>query len=225
MKSKKTKDADLENKRTIWLQIGIIFSLAISLVAFEWFFADYDDASLSGYTVETIFEEEMINTFRNEEKKEKPKIEKPKPLEVMEIVENTEDIETDIDFSSEADEDLFVEVSLEPEPEAEETKHFVVVENMPEFPGGYPALIKEINRIIKYPERAKELGISGKVFVEFVVWKDGSIRDVKVARSIDPILDEEALRVVKLLPDWIPGKQRGKPVPVVYTIPVNFVLE
>ena len=94
---------------------------------------------------------------------------------------------------------------------------------MPQFPGG--SVQKWIAKTVKYPMIAQENNIQGKVFVQFVIEKDGSVSDVKVARSVDPSLDKEAIRVVKAMPKWKPGKQRGKPVRVSYTVPINFQLQ
>ena len=110
--------------------------------------------------------------------------------------------------------------------EEEEDVVFVVVESMPEFPGGQPALFKYLSENVKYPVIAQENGIQGRVICQFVVNKDGSIVDVEVVRSGgDPSLDNEALRVVRSMPKWKPGKQRGKTVRVKYTVPVNFKLQ
>lgn len=100
-----------------------------------------------------------------------------------------------------------------------------IVEEMPEFPGGEIALLKFISNAIRYPVTAQKTGIQGKVYVTFIVDKDGGITDVRISQGVDPLLDREALRVVKSLPKWNPGKQRGKPVRVSYTIPINFVLQ
>nr|WP_321356734.1 energy transducer TonB [uncultured Draconibacterium sp.] len=102
---------------------------------------------------------------------------------------------------------------------------FFIVEDMPEFPGGDEALRKYIANALTYPEVAQKKKIQGKVYVTFVVEKDGSVGDVKIARGVDPSLDKEALRVVKDLPMWKPGKQRGEPVRVSYTVPINFALD
>ena len=102
---------------------------------------------------------------------------------------------------------------------------FFIVEDMPEFPGGELALRKYIANAIKYPVVAQENGIQGKVYVTFVVSKDGSVANAKIARGVDPSLDQEALRVVNALPKWKPGMQKGKAVSVSYTVPINFVLQ
>lgn len=102
---------------------------------------------------------------------------------------------------------------------------FAIVEEMPRYPGGEEALKKYIANTLNYPDVAKKEGIQGKVYVSFVVEKDGSVGDTKIARGVEPALDNEALRVVKTLPKWIPGKQKGKAVRVQYTLPINFALQ
>ena len=106
----------------------------------------------------------------------------------------------------------------------DEEEIFQVVEEMPEFPGGMEKLLEYLSRNIKYPTIAQEQGIQGRSVIEFVVNKDGSIVDPKVVRSLHPKCDEEAMRVIKAMPKWKPGKQRGKPVRVKYTVPVQFKL-
>ena len=117
------------------------------------------------------------------------------------------------------------EVVVDEKPKEEETKVFDVVEQMPQFPGGPNALFEYLSKNIKYPVVAEENGIQGRVIVTFVVERDGSITDVKVAKSVDPSLDKEAQRVVKSMPHWIPGKQNGSAVRVKYTVPVTFRLQ
>ena len=117
------------------------------------------------------------------------------------------------------------EVVVDEKPKEEETKVFDVVEQMPQFPGGPQALFEYLSKNIKYPVVAEENGIQGRVIVTFVVERDGSITDVKVAKSVDPSLDKEAMRVVKSMPHWIPGKQNGAAVRVKYTVPVTFRLQ
>ncbi|MCQ2128107.1 MAG: energy transducer TonB [Bacteroidaceae bacterium] len=112
-----------------------------------------------------------------------------------------------------------------PPEEVQEEKVFDVVEQMPDFPGGMSALMQYLNKHIKYPVVAEENGIQGRVIVTFVVEKNGSITDVQVVKSVDPSLDKEAVRVVKSMPNWIPGKQNGSAVRVKYTLPVTFRLQ
>ena len=106
----------------------------------------------------------------------------------------------------------------------ENQKVFDTVEQMPEYPGGMPALIEFLQTNMKYPEDAQKQKVEGRVMVMFVVEKDGSITDVKVARNVFPSLDEEAVRVVNAMPKWTPGKEKGKPVRVQYTLPISFRL-
>ena len=118
------------------------------------------------------------------------------------------------------------EVMAQPEPpKEEETKVFDVVEVMPTFPGGQQALFEWLSKNIKYPVVAEENGVQGRVIVTFVVERNGSITDVQVAKSVDPSLDKEAVRVVKAMPHWIPGKQNGSAVRVKFTVPVTFRLQ
>ena len=117
------------------------------------------------------------------------------------------------------------QVVVDEKPAEEETKIFDVVEQMPTFPGGDAALMKYLSDHIKYPVVAEENGIQGRVICTFVVERDGSITDVKVMKSVDPSLDKEAIRVLKGMPHWIPGKQNGSAVRVKFTVPVTFRLQ
>lgn len=116
-------------------------------------------------------------------------------------------------------------VEVQEQPKEEETKVFDMVEQMPSFPGGEAALMEWLNKHIHYPAIAQENGVEGRVIVQFVVGRDGSISDVTVARSVDPSLDQEAKRVVRAMPKWIPGKQNGKSVNCKFTLPVTFRLQ
>lgn len=110
-------------------------------------------------------------------------------------------------------------------PKVEEYKVFEVVEQMPSFPGGDVALMQYLSKNIKYPPVAEEMGIQGRVICTFVVERDGSVSDIRIARSVDPSLDKEAIRVVSGMPKWIPGRQNGQMVRVKYTLPVTFRLQ
>lgn len=117
-------------------------------------------------------------------------------------------------------------IATEPvKPKEEENKVFDVVEQMPSYPGGNGALMQYLSSHIKYPVIAEENGIQGRVICTFVVERDGSITDVRIAKSVDPSLDKEAMRVVSSMPKWIPGKQNGSAVRVKYTLPVTFRLQ
>ena len=148
---------------------------------------------------------------------------------MLTIVDDDVDIKDDLDImDTEADDNTVIDVAPVIQQEAEEEEEaqvFFIVENMPEFPGGELALRKFIANAINYPVIAQENGIQGKVYVNFVVDKDGSVIQAKIARGVDSSLDKEALRVVNSLPKWKPGMQRGKPVKVSYTVPISFVLQ
>ena len=146
------------------------------------------------------------------------------------VVEDDIQVDDDIDIDVEANENTEVQeyvapVKVEEEESAEEMQIFMVVESMPEYPGGEAALYKYLAENIKYPQMAKESGIQGRVFVTFVVERDGRVTDVRVLRGIGGGCDEEAIRVVENMPKWTPGKQRGKSVRVQYNLPVKFTLQ
>ncbi|MBA3900026.1 MAG: energy transducer TonB [Bacteroidetes bacterium] len=118
---------------------------------------------------------------------------------------------------------LFIFISV-PAFSQEQDEVYTIVEEMPQFPGGEEALFKFLGSKMKYPNDAKENGISGVVYVKFVISADGVVRDSEIARGVHSLLDEEALRVVRLMPTWKPGTQRGKPVNVQYMLPIRFTL-
>ena len=228
MEAKKSPKADLENKRNIFVQIGLVVALAICLYGFESTkkVAQVDSlGSVSGQTVE----EEIIPITRQDQVPPPPPPPPPKVVDMLVIVDDNTEIKDELQIEdSEADAKTAItavmQVSTAKE-EEEETPVFFIVEEMPEFPGGQLALRTFIAQSVKYPVIAQENGIQGKVFVNFVVEKDGSIKNAKIFRGVDPSLDKEALRVVNSLPKWKPGKQGGKPVRVSYTVPINFVLQ
>ncbi|VAW30447.1 putative TonB-dependent receptor [hydrothermal vent metagenome] len=228
MELKKSPKADLETKRNIFLMLGLVISLGIILVAFEWTTKPSQTSSLGSVQSQEI-DEEIIPITRQEEIKPPPPPPPPKVIEVLNIVDDDVDIEDELEIEdSEADDETIIDlppVVLADEEEEDDTQVFFIVEDMPEFPGGELALRKFIANSIKYPVIAQENGIEGKVYVTFVVDKDGSVSNAKIARGVDPSIDKEALRVVSNLPRWKPGKQRGKPVRVSYTVPINFVLQ
>ncbi len=229
MDLKKSPKADLEGKKNMFFLLGLVVALGVTLVAFEWTSKPKKADSLG--TVQTAeVEEEIIPITREQEVKPPPPPPLPKVVEVLTIVDDDVKIEDELEIDdTEADDQTVIDVApviqTQEEEEEEEAQVFFIVEDMPEFPGGELALRKYIANAIKYPVIAQENGIQGKVYVTFVVDKDGGISDARVARGVDPSLDKEALRVVNTLPKWKPGKQRGKPVRVSYTVPINFVLQ
>jgi protein TonB len=227
MEIKKSPKADLEGKKTTSLLLGYVFILTLMFVAFEWTDRDKQVSTDTGIT-DVVFEEEIVPITEQDQKMAPPPPEAPKVEDVLQIVENDAKIEeSSIQASEEtgqAVEVKYVQQVVEEE-EPEEQEIFQVVEEMPEFPGGMAECMKFLGKNIKYPTISQENGVQGKVIVQFVVNKDGSVVDPVVVRSVDPYLDKEALRVINTMPKWKPGKQRGKPVRVRYTVPVTFRLQ
>ena len=227
MEIKKSPKADLEGKKTTNLFIGAIMVLAVLFVGFEWSERDRKVVTDSGI-VDPVFEEEIIPITEQEQPKQAPPPpEAPKAEEVLKIIENDSQVEESTVQASD-DTQAAVEVKYTPveveEEEVDEQQIFQVVEENPEFPGGMKECMKFLSNNIKYPQISQENGVQGRVIVQFVVNADGTIVDPVVVRGVDPYLDKEALRVIKLMPKWKPGKQRGKAVRVRYTQPVLFRL-
>ncbi len=210
----------------MFMQIGLIISLIIAWLAFE--HKSYDkreiDPSLLRQT--EVVEEEMVEITKQEEPKPQP-VEVPKQTTQLEIVEDDVEVE-DIEINAEIDQAEVVEdytpVEVQEE-EVVEAEVFTIVEEMPSYPGGDQKMYEYLGKNIKYPQIARESSIQGRVFVNFVVEPDGSVSNVKVLRGIGGGCDEEAVRVVKSMPKWKAGKQRGKAVRVSYTLPVVFKLQ
>jgi len=228
MEIKKSPKADIEGSKTISILIGLVVALGILYGAFEWAQSEmkvYDEA------LQTAAEEdeEMVEvTFRDETPPPPPPPEPETVLsDVIDIKENTAEVET-ADFSAEDDKNQRVEVkqvvAVQEEEDEEAQMIHVVVEKMPEFPGGPDAMNRWLSKNIKYPLLAQENNIQGRVVCQFVVNSDGKIVDVTVVRGVEATLDAEAVRVIKSMPAWTPGKQGGKNVRVKYTLPIRFKL-
>ena len=221
MELKKSDEANLEKKRVPLIIIGLLFSAALILVAFEWTVYDLEVSSLGELDMDLI-EEEIIPISQQQPPPPPPP---PAPTTVIEIVEDEEEIEEELVIEDmEVTEDTHIEFIEEAVEEVVEEQVFTIVEEMPSFPGGDAALMKYLANNIKYPAIAKDAGIQGTVFVTFVVDEKGEVKDVKVLRSLGGGTDEEAIRVVKSMPKWSPGKQRGKAVKVQYNLPIRFTL-
>ena len=226
MEEKKSPKANLENKKLMFMQIGMIISLLVAWLAFEHKSYDKREIDPSLLNREVVIDEEMVEITKQEEQKPQP-VEVPKQTTQLEIV--NDDVETeDIEINADVQQDEVIEEYVAPEvveEEVVEQEIFQIVEEMPSFPGGEGKLLEYVATHIKYPQIARETGIQGRVFVGFVVEPDGSISNVKLLRGIGGGCDEEAMRVIKSLPKWKPGKQRGKAVRVSYQIPVLFKLQ
>ena len=229
MELKKNPKVNLEKKKTLFMEIGLVVTLALVLIAFEWKSSGGIQTDFAQMQ-ETVMEEEMIPITQPEEIKPPPP--PPQPVQVVDvinIVDDDVDIDDDMDiFDTEFTEDAAVQIVefSDEEEEVEEEEIFVIVEDMPGFGGGDSNKFREyIQKNLKYPDIAAENGIQGRVFVSFVVEPNGEVSNVRVVRGVDPSLDREAVRVVESSPKWTPGKQRGKPVRVSFTFPIIFVLQ
>lgn len=226
MEIKKSPKADLERKKGIFFEVGLAAALAVLLFAFEWKSKATDVDQFQTVAEEQI-EEEIIPITQQMMKPPPPPPPAPKLTDLIDIVEDDSNIDDELEIQDAEDtsdnevQDLSDFGDYEGE-DSGEAEIFVVVEDMPSFPGGN--VQKWIAKHVEYPVLAMENGIQGKVYVQFVIEKDGAITDVKVLRGVDSSLDKEAVRVVKAMPKWKPGKQRGKAVRVSYTLPINFQL-
>lgn len=233
MKPKKNNKANLEKKRFIFFQLGIILALSVCLAAFEWSSPDYSTSGLGNFSTSLLLEDEILITKHDDEIPELETKVEPEIEDVFDeliIVDDDKEVDTNPDFDSEDREGRKGIVNItqfddyKNDEEDIEPLDWVKVEEKPIFPGGDVALLKFISDNTKYPAFAKENGIQGRVFVQFVISQSGKVINVKIARGTDPYLDAEALRIVQNIPDWSPGKQRGKAVPVNYIIPISFRL-
>jgi len=229
MERKKSQKANLEKSRVLFFEIGLVSALAITLIAFEWTGPSKSEISYET-SVDLTLEEEIAPITRQENIVQPPPPPRPEITEVLNIVED--DIEIVNEFiitDAEADQETEIEirdyVELPMVEEEIEEEVFFIVEKMPRFNGkDNDEFRKYIGEHLQYPEIAAQNGITGTVYIQFVVNKYGQVTDLEVVRGVDPALDNEALRVIASSPKWIPGKQRGKPVNVCFTFPIRFIL-
>lgn len=228
MEIKKSPKADLESKKLTFTLVGLVIALFVIWRVFE--FKSYDKRTLDDLqrTVEVI-EEEMVEITKQEQPKVQPPAPKPQVTQIQ-VVEDDVEVEDEIDINAEvSQEEVIEEYDYQPqeieEEDIVEAEIFIVVEEMPQFPGGDAKLYEYIQKNLKYPMMARESDIQGRVFVNFVVEPDGSISKVNVMRGIGGGCDEEAVRVIESMPKWKPGKQRGSAVRVSYTVPIIFKLQ
>lgn len=223
MELKKNPKADLEKLRGVFMLGGLFISLFITYLVVNMKFYDVSASELGQLVVEQVEEEIIPITQQNTPPPPPPP--PPAAPEIIQVVENEVEVAEVEMIDTEADATTVVEEFTVKE-EVVEEEIFTIVESMPEFPGGgQAALFKYLQNEMKYPQVAKENGIQGTVFVNFVVGNNGKIRDVKILRGVNKMLDDEAIRVVKAMPAWSPGKQRGKSVSVSYNLPIKFTLK
>lgn len=230
MEIKKTPKADLENKKALFMEIGLAVVLLVVLVAFEWSSSEKQEVmDLTGQ--QQVIEEEII-PITQEQQQAPPEMPKTPVLsDVIDIVDDDVEVADDLFVNTEDDASLGVEIMeyhtevVEEEVE-EEAIPFAFVEEKPKFQGGDAnTFSKWVNSKLVYPEIAKENGIQGRVTLQFTVNTDGSVSNVIVLRGVDSSLDKEAVRIVSQSPKWTPGRQRERPVKVTYTFPVIFKLQ
>ena len=230
MEIKKTSKADLENKKLLFRELGLIIALALVFFAFEW--KSYEK-SKSTFTDQqaVVVEEEMIPITRETPPPPPDVPKEPTVSDIINIVDDDIKIEHELVINTEDNKNLAIEIKdfvvvkqVEEEIEEEEIS-VVIVEEKPKFMGGDENTFNSwVLNNIEYPEVAKENGVQGRVMLTFVVNTDGRVIDVQVLRGVDPALDKEAVRAVSASPRWTPGRQRDKPVKVRYNFPVVFQL-
>ena len=227
MKSKKSEKASLEKNKIVYILMGFIFVLSLCFVALEW-----GDEVKKIIPISDIWDgiPDDLDIPQTQQQTPPPPPPQIQEINALIVVDDNKEVES-IDITSEDNktDELIIAPPVEEIPEEPEEGidvPFMIVEKAPEFPGGQKALFKYLSENVKYPVMAQENGIQGKVVCQFVVNRDGSIVDIEVVRSAgDPSLDKEAVRVIKSMPKWKPGKHSGKTVRVKFTLPVNFRLQ
>ena len=223
MEAKKTDKADLTKKSLLFFSIGLFVTMAMVVQAFEWRSYDEDIVELKGKTTD-VFEEVIEVPPTDQPPPPPPQIQAPVIVEVPDEEEIEEEIKVNLDIEVTQDTKVEEIVVKAEEPKEETDEIFTIVEESAAPKGGMGAFYKYVQDKMKYPPQARRMGIDGKVFVEFVVNKDGSITDVRAVKGIGAGCDEEAVRVVQSAPAWTPGKQRGKPVKQRMVLPITFKL-
>jgi len=235
MQSKKNEKVDLTKNSSLYFVIGLATILFISWQAIEWKTYEKD---LYGYEALNVDDEDDEEIPITEQLKTPPPPPPPPPPapEVIEVVEDEEEVEETVIESTETNEDEIVEI-VEVEEEYDDVDvPFAVIEDVPIFPGCervskserrncfQEKMNKHIRKNFRYPEIAQEMGIQGRVYVNFIIAKDGQITNIRM-RGPDKNLEKEAQRIIAKLPNMIPGKQRGRPVRVPFSIPITFRLQ
>ena len=222
MELKKNPKNDLSRMSGLFLNIGLSVSLLLVIVAFEW--RTYDNSGLLDLgMVQDDFEDLMEIPPTEQPPSPPPKIQLPEIIEVPDEEEIEEEIEVELDLEV-TEEEVVEDFVFEEAPEEEVDEIFTIVEDQPAFPGGNAAFYKFVASNMTYPAQARRMGIEGRVFVQFVVDKDGAVTEVKAVKGIGAGCDREAERVLNSSPKWTPGKQRGRSVKVRMVLPIIFKL-
>ncbi|MDE5420683.1 energy transducer TonB [Ancylomarina sp. DW003] len=238
MLPKKRKNADLEKKKSLFFEIGLAIALLMVLIAFKWRVPINETETIVS-PQELTDVEEIVPITRQEP--ERPREKPPVKIRLQDVITIVENDSKEIPNLEIEDEEITQETEVEIRPTevsydtevVDEAEIFVVVEEMPIFrpdicknmTEGNIELNRHIQKSIRYPVIAQENGITGRVFVRFVVGRSGKVKNIEILRGVDPSLDQEAIRVIKNLPAFQPGKQRGVPVQVTYSTAINFVLQ
>ncbi len=237
MESKKTSKADLNEKRGTFFVLGIILALSLLFVSLEYTSKEFDSFLDDEYLDDLAQDFELLPSMDEEEE-----LETASPQErttvLTENIKVTEEVPSEIDNTSiptplieqEVTEDMTNEKETDEQTppnvaeQAEEPIQFRIVEQYPEFPGGMTEYMKWLTRNLRYPDIARSQKIQGKVVVQFIVNQDGTIADAKVVKSVNPHLDREAMRVIRMMPSWKPGIQDNKPCKTMVAVPIVFKL-
>jgi periplasmic protein TonB len=221
MEPKKTVKADLTRKSFLFFNIGLVTSL--SLVIFAFTYKTADNSPKTNLVNNQLNVEELVDVPITEQLPPPPKLEQPQIIEVANNAIIEQDITVDMDVETSLSEINAATTTVPVEVEEEDPNTLFLIVEESAFPvGGINAFNEFVARNIVYPTKAKRMGIEGKVFVEFIVERDGSITNIKTLKGVGAGCDEEAVRVVSLAPKWNPGKQRGKPVRQRMVLPLNF---
>ena len=228
METKKSERVDLEKGKWTSLLMGFTIALAVMFVTLEWTQREVVDNSELYTVADVTLNEELVPVTLPEKKTVPPPPAAVTKAEIIEIMDDDADIIEDMPASPDDNSNDWVDLTqidvIEVEPEPVDDIPYTIVEDQPEFPGGAAALYEYLSKNIKYPAICRENNIQGRVVVVFIVNRDGSIVEPEVVKSVNPMLDKEALRVISNMPKWKPGLQFGKPVRVKFTVPVNFRL-
>ncbi|MBQ1758237.1 MAG: energy transducer TonB [Prevotella sp.] len=237
MESKKTSKADLNEKRGTFFVLGIILALSLLFVSLEYTSKEFDSFLEDEYLDDLAQDFELLPSMDEEEE-----LETASPQErttvLTENIKVTEEVPSEIDNTSiptplieqEVTDDMTNEKETDEQTppnvaeQAEEPIQFRIVEQYPEFPGGMTEYMKWLTRNLRYPDIARSQKIQGKVVVQFIVNQDGTIADAKVVKSVNPHLDREAMRVIRMMPSWKPGIQDNKPCKTMVAVPIVFKL-
>ena len=222
MELKKNPKVDLRRYSGLFLEVGFVVAIGAVLLTLN-YSVNTKNTVVFGELKDVIAEEGIVPITRQQATTPPPPPEVPKVAEVINIVDDDTNLDDELEIEDiEANQETEI-IVVKRQEEEEDDEIFIIVEEIPEFPGGEAALHRFMIEHTKYPKNAKKNKVSGTVYVQFVINENGEIENVQIPSSVDPALDREAIRVVKSMPNWIPGKIRGKPVKALQTLWFDFV--